>query len=76
MMFMSNPDPTDHTPILIEVANGRWDAYGPVTLRSQYLINILNAQGGVNESVPDGTYHFNVLEVMGEQVASLTPALP
>jgi hypothetical protein len=62
-----------HDPITVVVKDGRWDAYGPVTPRSQELYAILAAMGGVNESVADGTYHFNVTQVGLENIASLTP---
>ena len=52
-------------PILIVVANGRWDAYGPITLRTQELTRILTEIGGVSDSVPEGNYHFNVKNLLG-----------
>lgn len=75
-MQITPPNDTDLTPIVVVVANGRWDAYGEPTPRTQYLYNMLVALGGINESVPDGTHHFNVLDVGGVPVASLTPAPP
>lgn len=62
-----------HDPIIVVVKDGRWNAYGPVTPRSQELYAILAGMGGVNESVTDGTYHFNVKKVGLENIASLTP---
>lgn len=63
----------DTTPITVVVKNGRWDAFGPTTPRSQYLIAILNQQGGVSDSVAEGTYHYNVKTIGLTLVASLTP---
>lgn len=47
-------------PIIVVVDGGRWEANGPDTIRSQFLLNVLQMLGGVNESVPPGTYHFNM----------------
>lgn len=73
-MQITPPIDTDLTPIVVVVANGRWDAYGEPTPRSQYLFNMLVALGGIADSVPEGTHHFNVLDVDGLTVASLTTA--
>ena len=70
---MINLDPADFMPIVVEVKNGRWDAYGDPTVRTRYLIMMLESIGGVNESVPPGQYLFNVLDVDGQPVVSLTP---
>jgi hypothetical protein len=53
-------------PIVVEVHNGRYDAYSmnPVpTKRDKWLFAILAGMGGVNEHVVPGTYHFNVKKV-------------
>ncbi len=53
-------------PIVVEVHNGRYDAYSmnPVpTKRDKWLMATLAGMGGVNESVVTGTYHFNVKRV-------------
>jgi hypothetical protein len=50
----------DLTPLTIIVGNGRWDAIGNLTPRNQWLYSVLQNQGGINESVEDGLYHFNV----------------
>lgn len=63
----------DHDPITVVVKDGRWNAFGPLTHRSQFLHATLNEMGGVSDSVPDGTYHFNVKRVGMTFIASLTP---
>ena len=70
---MINHDPADFAPIVVEVKDGRWNAYGDPTARSHYLFTMLESIGGVNESVPPGQYLFNVLDVDGQSVLSLTP---
>lgn len=72
-MFITPPD-SDLTPVTVLVTKERWDAIGTPTPRNIYLTNMLTAIGGVNESVQPGTYHFNVLDVEGQTVASLVPA--
>lgn len=52
----------DDTPIVVVVKDGRWDAYSmnpDLTVRDHFLLNLIEAQGGINESVTDGTYLFN-----------------
>jgi len=67
-MFKLNTD-----PLLVVVKDGRWDAFGPNTLRSQYLYKVLSYTGGVNESVPEGRYHFNVKLEGFKILTTLTP---
>lgn len=63
----------NQNPILIVVANGRWDAFGDVTPRNQELTKILTEMGGVSDSVPEGKYHFNVKKIGPRHLASLKP---
>lgn len=60
-------------PILVIVRDGRYECYGPVTDRSEYLYRVLTSRGGVNESVPDGRYHFNVVRRGFKFVFTLLP---
>jgi hypothetical protein len=53
---LSNQD-----PIVIVVEDGQWNAYGPETARSIFLVKLVQQQGGINESVEDGRYHFNAI---------------
>lgn len=66
-MFNKNTD-----PIVVVVKNGRFDCFGPDNLRSHYLKNWLFKLGGINESVEEGTYHFNVVRKGFRHHASLT----
>lgn len=68
------PNTDDLTPVTVVVTDTRWDAIGEPTQRNMWLTNMLSAMGGVNESVSPGTYHFNVLDVDGVWIATLTPA--
>lgn len=54
-------------PILIVVADGRWDSFGALTPRSLELTQILTNMGGVSDSVPEGTYHFNAKKLIGSR---------
>jgi hypothetical protein len=49
-------------PLVVEVKHGRWDAYGHTShvWHSRFLYEVLSNVGGVSDSVPDGTYHFNI----------------
>jgi len=44
----------------VVVENGRWNAYGDGSESSVEAYNILVSQGGINESVPEGTYVYTV----------------
>jgi hypothetical protein len=46
-------------PLIVVVKGNRYECLGPTTSRSRFLFNLLQQQGGVAESVPDGIYHFN-----------------
>lgn len=67
------PEIKDEAPIVVEVQADRWDAYGPITSRSTYLYQVLSELGGINESVPPGQYHFNVIIEDGQLIADLHP---
>jgi hypothetical protein len=63
----------DLSPITVVVRDGRYDCYGPNTARSAWLADMLmRVQGGVNESVADGTYHYNVIRKGFTLESSLT----
>lgn len=47
----------------IVVEKGHWYAYGEPVPSSAEAYNILVAQGGINESVQDGTYIYTVERV-------------
>lgn len=68
---MSDPN---QPPLTVLVTEGRWDAVDAPTPCNLWLVQVLQAQGGINESVPQGTYHYNVTKVDGLLVASLYPA--
>ena len=56
------PD-TSTQPIVVEVANGRYDCFAyntPPTQRDKNLFAFLDGMGGVSDSVTDGRYHFNI----------------
>ena len=58
-MFVIVPKKND--PLTIVVKGDRWDALGtPGSIYHQKLYTLLVKMGGINESVEDGTYHFNV----------------
>lgn len=62
----------DPTPLIVQVTGGRYDCFAKSsTPKGTYLLGFLQGMGGINESVEDGTYHFNVEEVNGMLVASL-----
>ena len=49
-------------PIFVGVKDGRWEAksFSSVpSARDRYLMSLLEAMGGVNETVPPGVYIFN-----------------
>lgn len=62
----------NHDPLVVVVKGDRWDAFGSPTPRSQWLYAILEKQGGIAESVEDGTYHYNVRRRGFRLEASLT----
>lgn len=70
---MRNPLDPDQ-PLTVLVTEGRWDVVDSPTPRNIMLTRVLTEMGGVNESVPPGTYYFNVKEVNGQKIASLYPA--
>lgn len=57
-MFIIMPK---NDPLTIVVKGDRWDALGtPGSIYHQKLYTLLVKMGGINESVEDDTYHFNV----------------
>lgn len=63
-------------PIRVEVTATTWNAYSEnatPTWRDHTLFALLDRQGGVSSSVPEGTYYFNVRRVGLTLVASLDP---
>lgn len=67
--------PKAKSPLYVVVANGHYDMIGAPTLRNKFLARLLTAQGGVNESVEDGTYIYRAkrLTLHGLEV-TLLPA--
>jgi hypothetical protein len=58
--------------LLVEVHDGRYDCYGdPANPNHMLLMQELTEIGGVNESVPDGYYHF-YFEYLDEENIALT----
>jgi len=60
-------------PLTVIVVNGRYECYGPSTMRSYRLYELLRKQGGIDPSIPDGEYYYNVKWVKFRFVATLTP---
>lgn len=67
-------------PILIIVRRDRWDAF-PLnrkgySQRDRWLIQEIKLAGGIDERVPPGMYHFNIVPnpFTGEGIATLIPA--
>lgn len=71
---MFDPTDPDNTPITVLVTEGRWDVVDDPTPRNIELTRMLTDMGGVSDTVPPGTYKFNVLEINGQMIASLDPA--
>ena len=67
-MFKAN-----HEPIEVVVTEDRYECYGPPTNRSIMLTAVLKKMGGVSDTVPPGTYQFNVRRNGFKIVASLDP---
>lgn len=72
-MFKKN-----RAPIIVEVKDGQWNAYGDTKLnsaaRNTLLFQLLEAQGGVSDTVPEGLYHFDMVRTHGNNYdLSLTP---
>ena len=66
----------DNTPIIVEVKNGRWDAYSinpEPTERDRMLLSTIQSIGGVNKSVSEGRWAFTITEVDGVQMLHLLP---
>ena len=58
----------------IVVIDHHWYAYGDSVSSSAEAYNILVSQGGINESVPDGTYIYTVERISDTQcLVSLNP---
>lgn len=52
----------DRSPLVVEVCDGRWDAYAqhtPPNARDRQLLKIIKDLGGISPSNSDGRYHFN-----------------
>lgn len=62
------------TPVTVIVTEDRYDIIDEPTLRNQYLARVLMEMGGVNESVPPGTYKFNVVPGDNGMIVTLTSA--
>jgi hypothetical protein len=61
-------------PLTVVVSDGQWAALGEPTPRNIWLTKMLTLQGGVNESVSNGTYHYNVKRSGLKHIATLLPA--
>ena len=59
--------------ILVLVDNGRYDMLGAPTRRNRWLAELLNAQGGVSDTVEPGLYVYNARFKFFKLVISLTP---
>lgn len=63
------------SPVTVLVTEGRYDIVDAPTPRNHYLAQLLMSMGGVNETVPLGTYKFNAIPgPLGTIVTSLNPA--
>ena len=58
-------------PLVVVVKDGRWNAFGTPGTRSEWLFATLQAQGGIADSVGDGTYHYNIKRKGFRLVATL-----
>lgn len=70
---MPNPD---LIPIIIEVKDGRWDAYSinpELTERDQMLLATIYEIGGVNENVRPGLWTFNIVTIGETSLIQLLP---
>ncbi len=70
---MPNPD---LTPIIVEVKDGRWDAYSindEPTERDQMLLATIRVLGGINENVRPGLWYFNLVTDGETSMAQLIP---
>jgi hypothetical protein len=66
----------DRNPIVVEVIKDRWNAFSlnpTPTPRDFRLIAILHGMGGVSDTVPYGTYHFNMKRRFFTYTLTLTP---
>lgn len=66
----------DLTPIVVEVKDGRWDAYSinpEPTERDQMLLATIQVLGGINESVTPGLWYFNLISDGVTSTAQLIP---
>lgn len=59
--------------ITVIVTSGRYDIFDEPTPRNQYLAKLLMDLGGVNESVPTGTYIFNAIPGPNGLIVTLNP---
>lgn len=61
-------------PLLVVVNDMGWWAYGPDTVRNRWLTAVITNEGGVNESVPPGNYHFNIVRKGFKLISTFEPA--
>lgn len=65
----------NHDPLVVVVTSDRYECYGDPTSRNAWLMALLKQQGGINETVEPGTYHFNARRRgLFKLVLSLDPA--
>jgi hypothetical protein len=67
-----------YDPILVIVSGDRWDAFSlnhePLsTERDRFLLSEIKLAGGIDETVPPGAYHFNVIPFNGIDHVTLLP---
>lgn len=60
-------------PLTVVVTEDRWDAIDVLTFRNFMLTQHLKAQGGINESVSPGLYHYNVRRFLFWNLVTLYP---
>jgi hypothetical protein len=64
-----------HNPLIVVVADGRWDTYGAKNLRNRFKNRLLMQMGGVSATVEPGVYVFDVRpNLRGKLIVSLLPA--
>lgn len=61
-------------PLTVLVTESRWDAVDEPTERNIWLTKMLKELGGINYTVPPGTYNFNIERVENQMIATLEPA--
>lgn len=66
------PETTEHNFIIVEVKDGKWDAYSlnnPPTDRDRWLLGLIRMAGGINETVEEGRWIFTAAGLPGTDAA-------